>query len=128
MQLENAYPDIWSRILSHLRLRVDTRSFDTWLQPTHQASWAPPDLTIEVPNQAFVTWIQAHFLGEVRSILDEIGHPGARVSFEAQLVANSRSSFCAILDSQHVQRISPYVPAPCVQIASLRVYPLTTTG
>ncbi len=83
MQLENRNPDIWSLILSRLRLRVDTRSFDTWLQPTCQASWVPPDLTIKVPNQAFGNWIREHFLDEVRSILDEIGHSGAQVSFEA---------------------------------------------
>jgi len=91
--------EIWPRILTRLREQVEPRSFDTWLRPTSQASWTSSDLTVLVPNRVFAEWIHHNFLNEILSVLNDFGHPGARIHFRVSEPegANSPPSYAGPL-------------------------------
>ncbi|MCZ6671182.1 MAG: chromosomal replication initiator protein DnaA [Acidobacteria bacterium] len=108
--------EIWPRILTRLREQVEPRSFDTWLRPTRQASWNSSDLTLAVPNRVFAEWIHRNFLNEILAVLNDFGHPGARIHFRVSESeeANPAPSYAPPLKRGNGERGMPVRPTPAV--------------
>ncbi len=51
----------WQEILSFLKTKVNTQSYQTWLQPTRFSHTAKETLVVRVPNREFQEWIQEHY-------------------------------------------------------------------
>jgi len=56
----------WQQILGHLKGRVNTQSYQTWLRPTRFEEVTQEELVVRVPNREFSDWIQDHY-GELIS-------------------------------------------------------------
>jgi chromosomal replication initiator protein len=51
----------WQEILSCLKTKVNTQSYQTWLRPTRFSHVNGEELVIRVPNREFGDWIQEHY-------------------------------------------------------------------
>jgi len=54
--------NMWQRILFSLQNKINRQSFNTWLKPTRQLSFAEGMLDVEVPSLLFADWISRNYL------------------------------------------------------------------
>ena len=62
----------WQQILSHLKSKVNTQSYQTWLRPTRLAHASKDTLVVRVPNREFQEWIQEHYGSQIQEALDRL--------------------------------------------------------
>src|SRR5437867_1734045 len=71
--------NMWQMILSSLQHKVNRQSFNTWLKPTRQLSFAEGTLNVEVPSLLFADWISRHYLALIEESAKEVD--GSPVQF-----------------------------------------------
>ncbi len=71
----------WQEILSYLKTRVNTQSFQTWLRPTRLSCAAGDTLVVIVPNREFQSWIQENYGVHIQSALTDLKLPYCQVSY-----------------------------------------------
>src|SRR2546422_10194492 len=64
--------NMWQRILSRLQHKINRQSFNTWLKPTRQLSFAEGMLNVEVPSLLFADWISRNYLPLIQESAREI--------------------------------------------------------
>ncbi|HUY15495.1 MAG TPA: chromosomal replication initiator protein DnaA [Terriglobia bacterium] len=62
----------WQEVLSFLKTKVNTQSYQTWLRPTRLSRTGPDTLVVQVPNREFQDWIQEHYGRLVQNALEEL--------------------------------------------------------
>jgi chromosomal replication initiator protein len=70
--LETAMNNAWQEILSYLKARVNTQSYQTWLRPTRFAHSDRGALVVRVPNREFQDWIQEHYGPLISEALEKL--------------------------------------------------------
>jgi len=63
---------LWDRVLSRLEDSLDPAEFDTWFRPTSILAEKSGNLDIRVPDERFVEVISYRYIGDIRSILDDV--------------------------------------------------------
>ena len=63
---------MWQRILSSLQHKINRQSFNTWLKPTRQLSFADGTLQVEVPTLLFADWISRNYLTLIEQSAKEV--------------------------------------------------------
>ena len=48
----------WQRVLNHLKAKVNSHSYQTWLRPTRFSHASSDTLVVRVPNREFEEWIR----------------------------------------------------------------------
>jgi chromosomal replication initiator protein len=74
----------WQKILSHLKTRVNTQSYQTWLRPTRLSHLTADTIFVRVPNREFEEWIQEKYGTLIREALEhlQLGYRQVAYSFE----------------------------------------------
>jgi len=62
----------WQEILSYLKAKVNTQSYQTWLRPTRFSHADRGALVVRVPNREFQDWIQEHYGGLIGEALEHL--------------------------------------------------------
>ena len=75
---------LWDRILDSLQNKMNAQSFNTWLRPTHQLSFADGRLQVEVPSSLFVEWIDRNYRPLIQESAVECDAPGLTVHFTSR--------------------------------------------
>ncbi len=67
----------WQEILSYLKSKVNTQSYQTWLRPTRFGHAEQETLVVSVPNREFQEWLPEHYGSLVQEALERL-HLGFR--------------------------------------------------
>jgi len=62
----------WLQVLSYLKTKVNTQSYQTWLRPTRFSHVENEAIVVSVPNREFQEWIQEHYAGLVSEALQHL--------------------------------------------------------
>jgi chromosomal replication initiator protein len=71
----------WHEVLNHLKLKINTQSYQTWLRPTRYSHVAGDTLVVRVPNPEFQDWIQEHYASLIQEALDRLKLGVRQVSY-----------------------------------------------
>ncbi|MGH9355942.1 MAG: chromosomal replication initiator protein DnaA, partial [Terriglobia bacterium] len=121
----------WQEILSYLKSRVNTQSYQTWLRPTRLSHVSDDRIVVRVPNREFQDWIEENYgalitdslrllkLGyhQVNYVLDEVGEkkPDGRAEPKAVQGKLDFDSAAHQLDSRYT--FDTFVVGSCNQFA-----------
>lgn len=74
----------WQQVLNHLKTKVNSQSYQTWLRPTRLSHVSSDTLVVRVPNREFQEWIQEHYSAQIQEVLDrlQMGFREVRFVFE----------------------------------------------
>jgi chromosomal replication initiator protein len=76
--------NIWEKILTTLKQKINRQSFNTWLKPTQQLSLVGGILQIEVPSLLFADWIRRNYLPLIEQSARELECGGLQVRFSSR--------------------------------------------
>ena len=62
----------WQEVLNHLKPKVNTQSYQTWLRPTRFSHVENNAVVVGVPNREFQDWIQEHYGTLIREALEKL--------------------------------------------------------
>src|SRR5690348_13488029 len=64
--------NVWQEILSYLKTRVNTQSYQTWLRPTRLSHVSSDRIFVRVPNRESQDWIQENYGVLINNALTEM--------------------------------------------------------
>lgn len=68
---------VWENCLRTIQKNVSEQSYNTWFAPIVPLSLNQDVLTIQVPTQFFYEWLEEHYVGLLREVIDqELGAEG----------------------------------------------------
>jgi len=73
----------WQRILTYLKSRVNSQSYQTWLRPTRMSHASGDNLYVRVPSKEFDEWIHENYGVLIREALESLDSSFHNVVFEA---------------------------------------------
>jgi chromosomal replication initiator protein len=62
----------WQEVLSYLKTKVNSQSYQTWLRPTRFSHTADQTLVVRVPNREFQEWIQENYGSAIQDALQKL--------------------------------------------------------
>ena len=62
----------WQEVLSYLKTKVNSQSYQTWLRPTRFSHTADQTLVVRVPNREFQEWIHENYGSAIQDALQEL--------------------------------------------------------
>jgi chromosomal replication initiator protein len=62
----------WQEVLSYLKTKVNSQSYQTWLRPTRFSHTADQTLVVRVPNREFQEWIQENYGSAIQAALEKL--------------------------------------------------------
>ncbi len=74
--------EIWAKCLLALDLKVNRKSFTTWLQPTRISEFNKENLVITVPSMVSADWLERHYLKIIQEVVFEETHTNPVITFE----------------------------------------------
>ena len=74
--------EMWEDMATLIRDNVSSQMYKTWFELIKPLSWENSILTIEVPSQFFVEWIEEHYRDLLRKSLNQVGGPTASLRYE----------------------------------------------
>ncbi|MEM7549068.1 MAG: chromosomal replication initiator protein DnaA [Bacteroidota bacterium] len=75
------HKQIWSQCLAFIRTKIGEKSFKTWFEPIIPMRLEHKVLTIQVPSQFFYEWLEEHYVGLLRSAIDNELGPEGRLEY-----------------------------------------------
>ncbi len=64
--------ELWDEALSVIRTRISRQSFEAWFRPLSLGSVEDHRIHILLPNRFFKEWFEEHYLGLLRSALEDL--------------------------------------------------------
>jgi chromosomal replication initiator protein len=64
--------DIWDEALSVIRSRISRQSFEAWFRPLTLGTVENHRINVMLPNRFFKEWFEEHYLGLLRSALEDL--------------------------------------------------------
>lgn len=108
-------PDvIWQNTLSTLKEKINKATYETWFRPTKALALHDNKLTIEIPNQFFVQWVDERYLPLIKRTVAEIA--GRPLELEYKVAPSSESMNHVV---QHVSEPRPPSPASRSSLATV---------
>jgi chromosomal replication initiator protein len=89
---ETAMNNAWQEILSYLKARVNTQSYQTWLRPTRFGHSDRGALVVRVPNREFQDWIQEHYGALISEALEKLHLDVQEVRYVLEESAEKKST------------------------------------
>src|SRR5206468_8326908 len=80
--------NMWQMILSSLQHKINRQSFNTWLKPTRQLSFADGMLNVEVPSLLFADWISRNYLPLIEESAKELQGGSLQFRFTSRQLAS----------------------------------------
>ncbi len=76
--------EIWQEALSAIQSRVARQSFDNWFRPLALESIEESRVSVRLPNRFFKEWFEDHYLGLLKSVLEDLMFTKADVILSVQ--------------------------------------------
>lgn len=76
-------PTAWSRLLEHLKARLDERDFDSWFRESRQSAETSEAIYVRVPAPLFVQYISENYAREIAEAARLAGIGGKEIRFGA---------------------------------------------
>ncbi|MDO9391250.1 MAG: chromosomal replication initiator protein DnaA [bacterium] len=74
---------LWAQAQEKIKERIGSGSYDTWLRPVKAASMGDTSITLRVPNQFFIQWLEQHYLPFIKEAIKETALRELDVIFSA---------------------------------------------
>lgn len=74
----------WEQCLSIIRNNVTEQLFKTWFEPIRCLSFQDHTLTIQVPSQYFYEFLEEHYVGLLRMVLNRVYGAGTRLMYRIE--------------------------------------------
>ncbi len=71
----------WAEVLDALKSRITARAYETWFGETKPLALQDGRLIIEVPNEFYIDWLEAHYNPIINKILKEIGKKNLEIVY-----------------------------------------------
>ena len=65
--------EIWEQVKNKIKDKVGKTTYETWFSPIRLKTWDEKNLVLEVPDEFFREWIEAHYSEAVSSVLADFG-------------------------------------------------------
>jgi len=65
--------EIWEKFQEKIKEKVGKTTFETWFAPIKLKRWDEKSVVLEVPDEFFRDWIEAHYSEAVSTVLAELG-------------------------------------------------------
>lgn len=75
---------LWGQAREELQKIVGTDSFSTWIEPLRLTGVADGTATIACPTRFLSDWVSRHYSDDILTVLDRMGGPVQRLSFETR--------------------------------------------
>ncbi|MBI5021343.1 MAG: chromosomal replication initiator protein DnaA [Ignavibacteriales bacterium] len=74
--MQNANPaiNIWVQALSLIKSRVNTQTYKSWFEPIVPVDLDTNKITLQVPSQFFVDWLEEHYYSLINEVLTQISN------------------------------------------------------
>ncbi|MBI5476003.1 MAG: chromosomal replication initiator protein DnaA [Ignavibacteriales bacterium] len=63
---------IWAQALTLIKNRVNSQSFKSWFEPIIPVDLSSNKLTLQVPSQFFVDWLEEHYYSLINEVLTQV--------------------------------------------------------
>ena len=73
--------DFWNKTKDELKKRLPAHTFDTWLEPIEVLELGVVDTVLQVPNQFFSEWVNAHYSKQILRAINETGMKTKNLKF-----------------------------------------------
>jgi len=64
--------ELWDEALSVIRNRISRQSFEAWFRPLSLGAVEDHRIHVLLPNRFFKEWFEEHYLGLLRSALEDL--------------------------------------------------------
>jgi chromosomal replication initiator protein len=73
-KVETSHPiqEVWEEALTVIRNRVSRQSFEAWFRPLSLGASDENRIQVLLPNRFFKEWFEEHYLGHLRSALEDL--------------------------------------------------------
>lgn len=71
----------WKQCLEIIRNNVSEQLYNTWFEPIKCLSFQNKTLTIQVPSQYVYEFLEEHYVGLLRSVLNRVFGTGTRLMY-----------------------------------------------
>jgi chromosomal replication initiator protein len=72
MQNLNQAKNTWVQALSLIKNRVNTQSYKSWFEPIIPVDLNTNKITLQVPSQFFVDWLEEHYYSLINEVLTQV--------------------------------------------------------
>ncbi|HSR12509.1 MAG TPA: chromosomal replication initiator protein DnaA, partial [Thermodesulfobacteriota bacterium] len=76
--------DLWERVLSEVREKINPKAFDIWLKPLKIVSAGENGLEVEVPNKFFKDWVSDNYQNIIKDALFRLTNVAHAVQFRVR--------------------------------------------
>jgi len=77
-------PELWQKVLAHLKDQLGKQNYETWIQPITFVSRDKTRLYLNVPNRFFRDWLTEHYLIRIEEVLSEAAQQKMLVSLDVK--------------------------------------------
>jgi len=77
-------PELWHKVLAHLKDQLGKQNYETWIQPITFVSRDKTRLYLNVPNKFFRDWLTEHYLTRIEEVLSEAAQQKMLVSLDVK--------------------------------------------
>lgn len=81
--------DLWQKCLKIISDNVDAQVFRTWFDPVSALCWSNDVLTLQVPSQFFLEWIEEHYYKLLQKTIYQTLGPKARLQYNVVVKKNT---------------------------------------
>ncbi len=81
----------WQEVLSYVKAKVNSQSYQTWLKPTRFSRIDGDAVVVRVPNREFEDWIEEHYAPLITEALGRLGLGLHRIHYEPEDAAEARA-------------------------------------
>ena len=73
---------LWNQICTIIKDNVSSQVYRTWFELIKPLSWSDLLLTVEVPSQFFVEWLEEHYNDLLRKSLNHVAGENSQLQYE----------------------------------------------
>lgn len=77
--MNQAAKALWAKAQEKLRERLNPQTFETWLKPVTALSMGNDAITLRVPNQFSIEWIDQHYMSDISEAILQAGNQPLKV-------------------------------------------------
>jgi chromosomal replication initiator protein len=99
--------ELWDEALSVIRSRISRQSFEAWFRPLSLGTVEDHRINVMLPNRFFKEWFEEHYLGLLRSALEDLMFSKVQVNL---LLPEKESSSPKPVREEPIERRAPRRP------------------
>jgi len=73
---------LWNQVCTIIKDNVSSQVYKTWFELIKPLSWSDLLLTVEVPSQFFVEWLEEHYNDLLRKSLNHVAGENSQLQYE----------------------------------------------